>query len=128
MSGDIFESIRKGDYARVHWLLGENPQMVHEQDSAGRTPMHAAAEKGSWAIIDLLLRYGADINAKDSIHWTPLHLATFHRQMRIMELLIERQCDINAKNLDGWTPLQLALTHGFYKEAKLLRAHGGMSR
>lgn len=40
------------------------------------TPLHAAAQQSSEEIINLLLEFGADINAKDSEGRRPIDVAT----------------------------------------------------
>ena len=46
-------------------ILQSNPEKVHEQGGDGCTALHFA---GSERIVDILLEYGADINARDVDH------------------------------------------------------------
>ena len=42
----------------------------------GRTALHFAAEKNSLAIVELLIRSGADVNAKDEVSHHALYFTT----------------------------------------------------
>lgn len=70
--------------------------------------------KGSYKIVDLLIKAGANVNAVDANSNTPLHLVEreTHRDKRntfaIVELLVNAGADVNAKNEDNKTPLDLA--------------------
>ena len=52
---------------------------------------------------NLLIKYGADVNAKDKEGNTPLYLK--RNSKHIVKLLIENGADVNAKNNEGNTPL-----------------------
>jgi ankyrin repeat protein len=51
------------------------------------TALHNAASHGRKAIAELLLAYGADVNAKDMLSHTPLHNAESKGQNDLAELL-----------------------------------------
>jgi ankyrin repeat protein len=49
-----------------------NPNTVNED---GLTPIHQCSIDNSDKILQLLIEYGGDVNAKDRDFWTPLHAA-----------------------------------------------------
>ena len=58
----IHEAIQKGDFEKVKF---EFESFINCRDSEGRTPLHVAIEsKCSKEQVELLLKYGADVNAQ----------------------------------------------------------------
>lgn len=47
----------------------------------------------------MLLKAGADPDAKDLDGWTPLHAASHWGQKEACEVLVENLCDMDVKNL-----------------------------
>ena len=52
------------------------------------TPLHIAAIEGKKEAVDLLLKKGADINAKSNLGWTPLNLAMALGKTEVVKSLI----------------------------------------
>jgi len=80
-------------------------------------------------IIEILLAYGADINAQDHYGFTALHKACIQSNIRAVTLLLNRGASVSAVTHAGFTPLLLALsvpTPSLYVEeiAQLLIAAG----
>ena len=74
------------------------------------TPLHWAARwNDNPAVIEALLKAGADLEAQNDDKDTPLHLAAaFNRTPAVIEALLEAGADPNARDKKGKTPPQLA--------------------
>ena len=92
------------------------------------TPLHWAALRGDTPMAELLLTYGADVNAKADgtpLHWavSPQHHKPVSACKEMMELLLARGANVNAKDEDGQTPLYRAVSAPNTEMAELLLAH-----
>ena len=72
----------------------------------------------------MLIKKGADVNAKNQQGWTRLGFAVTNGDKETAELLIEKGADMNAKDDVGMTPLHVAARKGHKEIAKLLIAEG----
>ncbi|KAI0437751.1 ankyrin repeat-containing domain protein [Xylaria telfairii] len=99
---------------------------VDLRDTGGRTPLWWTAYRGYDVISALLLKNGADIEAKDNENgWTPLYSAANCGNEAVCKLLLENGADIEAKdNKNGWTPLYSAADCGNEAICKLLLENG----
>ncbi|MHB0960528.1 MAG: ankyrin repeat domain-containing protein [Pirellulaceae bacterium] len=78
------------DVQATTWLLLHEAD-VDRQLEDGRTPLHVAADRNNGtAVIELLLRHGAEINARDHLGKTPLAYAHQSEKRRIADLLEKR--------------------------------------
>ena len=83
-----------------------NNNMVNEEDNKGinmpdilgRTPLHQAAAKGDLEIIECLIKFGADVNAKTISGETPLMKAIAFYQTNSAHLLLRFGADPEMKN------------------------------
>lgn len=106
--------------------LLKNGHDVDVMDGNRRTPLWWATKKGHEAIVRLLLKKGADIEARDNYYdKTPLHLAIGNGHEAMVRLLVEKGADIEGKdhNLNK-TPLYSAAERGHEAIARLLVEKG----
>ncbi|XVE92685.1 hypothetical protein REPUB_Repub01dG0120800 [Reevesia pubescens] len=79
----------------------------------GCTLLHLACETGDIGMLELLLQYGANINAMDSRGQMPLHRCILKGKAALAKLLLSRGADPQALNREGKTPLELAVEFDF---------------
>ena len=70
-----------------------------------KSALHYAAENGDIEIVDILLKYGANINIVNSYNITPLHYAIKNNHFNVVKLLIENGADIEIDGDEYSTPL-----------------------
>ena len=88
---------------------GESIDAAHAED--GRTPLHAAAERGHKKMSTFLLDHGAFINPRDNEGNTPLHLAAAAGHDGTVRVLLADGADPTIRNNAGETPRDLATRH-----------------
>ena len=99
----LHRAAQAGDLLAVQELLdGGFP--VTGFDELGKTPLHYAVLGEHFAVVDYLLRHGADINAQDErmIGNTPLSEAASTCSLRMAQLLVKSGAD---PTLRGWMQL-----------------------
>ena len=112
------------DLARI---LHQNGSPVDLLGNSQRTPLHSAAIVGDSEIVQVLLDWKLDINAKDAYGWTPLYSALLDRPpnyFEVLQLLLDHGADPNAQMSDGSTPLHYASSYGAVKDLRLLLKYG----
>jgi ankyrin repeat protein len=77
------------------------------KNSQGRTLLFSAATEGKIAMMDVVLKAGADPNAKDDEGMTALRDVawTGKNQVNVTKRLIAAKANVNIAANDGWTPL-----------------------
>ena len=73
---DVHVAAGLGRLDRLKEILEDDREQVHARGGDGCTPLHLA---GSPDVVDLLLEYGADLEARDVDHWsTPVQWVALH--------------------------------------------------
>lgn len=88
------------------------------------TPLHAAAAGGNTALVELLLKFGADANARQEGGFTALHSAAQAGNRPMVEALLANGADLNARAANRQSPLDLALGGGRQEVVALLEQLG----
>ncbi|EKX51206.1 hypothetical protein GUITHDRAFT_66290, partial [Guillardia theta CCMP2712] len=99
------DACRKGDLRAVSELLNNDPELVHERDNIGTTPLHRAAAGGFLEICTVLLEHKADVNAVDKYNDTPLKKAAYRGNVNIVVHLSLHGADMNHPDGSGKLPL-----------------------
>ena len=83
-----------------------------ETDVSCLTPLHYAAGCGQLQAVELLITFGADVNAKDHHGNTPLHLAAVTGFSHVFETLVAAGALVNSLTYFGWTAIdQASIAH-----------------
>ena len=78
-STDVFDLVYAGAAERLAIVLAEDPTRATARRPDGRSPLHVVAAGDvprHELLIDLLVRHGADVNARNDRGDTPLDVAT----------------------------------------------------
>ena len=98
------------NHFQVAELLLELGGRVDIRDARKQTVLHKTIDRLNDEVtgaVQLLLKYGADVNAKRDDLWTPLHLAFHVRKLKAARILLIHAADVNARTSDGQAPLHL---------------------
>jgi len=130
-------AVRTGDIDGVKTLLNQKPALINMRAEksdhlsryftrlpSGYTALHEAASNGHVAPVDMLLDYGANINARTHNGITPLHEGVTYHETRVVKLLLVRGANADAVYANGHSPLHWAVIRGYEDIARLLLAGG----
>ncbi|KAL8140141.1 hypothetical protein V2J09_006162 [Rumex salicifolius] len=87
---------------------GKKQQPNQESSHYDCSLLHLACQTADIGMIELLLQYGAKINAIDSRGHTPLHHSIMKGKPEIAKVLLTRGADPTAMDYEGKLPLNLA--------------------
>lgn len=119
----LIAALKNEDYDLLKFFL-ENGADPNTEDGLGKLPLIEAAKfRGPNAYFELLLNYGADINAKDNRGDTAL-ICSVDKSYRVVEFLLSKGANVNVKNSQGDTPLTRAASIGKINNVKILLENG----
>lgn len=123
---DVFEASAVGNLERVRELAEQSPEVVNSFAADGFYPLGLAAFFGHRAVVEFLLKQGADVSlaAQNEQKVTALHAAVARRDAEIVKMLLERGADANARQERGFAPLHDAAANGNEALVRLLLEHG----
>ena len=84
----------------------EIAESVNARDAEGKTPLHFVSER-TWedpepgqpsSIVQLLLKHGADLNARSIYGLTPLHAAALYGMVNVVRVLLEHGANVGVED------------------------------
>jgi ankyrin repeat protein len=121
---DLITVILSGNYPRAFAILRDRKPFI-KRDSYGWTPMHAAAFRDDYLLIQPLLRAGCSLTSFCEEGETPVHIAASSKWPRFLDKVLDPSliC-IRANNEFGRMPLHSAAAYGQIKAVKTLIGAG----
>lgn len=81
-----------------------------ELESRGSTPLHIAASKGQYNMVEILIKHGALVNERNTMNGnTPLHYAIKKENVNTVQILMAHKADLMIMNFANQNCLQMAL-------------------
>lgn len=129
---DAFGSAQSGDAARLQEILESHPHLANAENEDGLTLLGYAAHFGNAAAVQLLLDYGADIDAvsHSRVSYIPSNTALHaviagERNMDVIKRLLNHHAQTHIFDSNGHTCLHTAASHDDNLELiALLIEHG----
>lgn len=95
----------------VQLLLNTGKNNLELTCKAGFTPLLLAIQNGHKPVVDILLRYNANLDCSDGRGRGPLHLAVLHGHLDLTEYILNldsRSVNVDAQDCNGFTSLHYA--------------------
>jgi ankyrin repeat protein len=129
---EVFQSAQQGDAVRLKQILESHPALVNTENNEGLTPLGYAAHFGKEAAVQVLLDFGANVDAvsHSKLSYIPsntaLHAAIAgERDMGVIQLLLNKGAQTHIFDSDGHSALHSAAFHSDNVELiRLLIEHG----
>jgi ankyrin len=91
-------------------MLLDHGVKLNAKNHWGETVLHVVSRgrqdpQSGVCLADLLLKHGADVDARSTDHCTPLHLSSCFGKVGIVQLLLDHGADVNAETEEGLTLL-----------------------
>jgi len=80
----------RNDTLRFMLQHGADPNTRDQRNGAGSTPLHCAARNDRLNAAEILLDFGADVNAKNDDGLTPLDMTKMSKKQKVADLLLSR--------------------------------------
>ena len=110
---ELFDAITHGNTERVKYLINTDKADASTTNSFGNTALIEATQFGHTSIAEILIKAGANINAKDSRGMTALMMAAQFGRTSIAETLIRVGAEVSGRTRSfGRTALMMAATSG----------------
>lgn len=131
----MFEAVEKDDREAVERLLRERPSLANATTEKGESVLEVAMLKNRCAIAQLLIRSGANVNAKRADGTSPLelfitrrpprgHTAVSENRCQTLNVLLEAGANVHHCTRQGATALHIAAERNLLPFAEALLKAG----
>ncbi len=127
-SSELLEATRNGNIVKVKEILSSDKKDVdinQANPKNGDTALHIASRAGFNKIVQILLKWDADVNISNKTGQTPLFLAAKQSRRKSAKILLENGADASiALKKNGYTPAHIAAKNGRLGIIKDLKENG----
>ncbi len=135
----LMAAARTGNVEAAEALIKKGAKVNAMEQWGGQSALHWAAAQSQPAMVQLLVKHGADVNARGTVRdwqrrvtaegrpknmnhggFTPLLFAAREGCIDCAKILLKAKADINLPDPDGMTPLNLAITNMRFDLAAVL--------
>jgi len=112
---DLFEAIEKVVYKsdlKLFTSILNEIENINMQNNYGWTLLHITIRREETAMVELLLKKGADIDKVDGVGWTPLMESIMDDKPALCKLLVDNGANKTIANQRGATAPMLAQKFG----------------
>jgi len=118
-----FNGAKHGNVKQLQWAV-EQGLHVDLPTKCGRTALMTASAKAYKAVIDMLMKLGANADVVDNDGKTALIIASLTGRVATVEQLLQFEVDINIQDRSGNTALHLSLKKNKMQVSKVLMKTG----
>ncbi len=86
---NLHQAAAAGQIGRVRQILGDGGTDINDKDSAGKTALMHAAEKGQVSTVKAIVLLGGDVNARDNNRMTPTMYAAQNGHANVIDSFFE---------------------------------------
>jgi len=121
----LYDAVKQGDTAKAESILTGNPEAIGDIP-LDMSLLARAVDNNDRAMVELLLKRGADARDGGGGRASPLHVAAVRGNVSIAEVLLRHGADINAEDSDSQkqTPLTYAQSAGQTAMVRFLKSKG----
>lgn len=110
--------IETGDLKAVQEVIDRYGGYANIPTVHGLSPLHFAASRHLFGVVELLLANGANVDELDEDSDTLLHSAAQLGDLSLAQFLLQHGAAINSKDGNGYTPLRCA---GLFRKFGIMR-------
>lgn len=119
----LHEAMAAKDLMAMEDSLKRNPKGMYRHDEGLKNALLKAIDLDDMHMLDLFLKYDADVNAKGVLHISPLQYSVSHGSMTCVERLLAHGGDASQVTLSGFDAIHLAIAKGNTDLIDLLWRH-----
>ncbi len=122
-TADLWKAAQSGDLRAIEAIVKSKVLNLNTGNTMGNAALHYAAFEGHEAVVEELLKGGANPNLTNEAGQTPLMSASFKSHELVIEALLKHGADRNKVDALGKKALDYAQEHGRQELINLLIEH-----
>ncbi|XP_046553082.1 ankyrin repeat domain-containing protein 50-like [Haliotis rubra] len=116
---------RGGDVKVVKYILSQEMVDINSRGYGKKTPVMVAGEEGHKGVVELLVKFGADLSLNGKSGSNILHYACSSGQFDVVKYVLSlNEVDIDSRGWKKRTPVMAAAVKGHKEVVELLVKHG----